>query len=115
MLPLIEKEIRKLFDAEIIVPPKFSKWLSNLVPIRKNMGEIRLCVDFRNLNNVSLKDKYLLPKMDHILRKVVGARRMSLLDGFLGYNEIPVHPYDQEKAASTTPWGTFVYAKIPSV
>jgi hypothetical protein len=38
---------------------------------------------------------------------------MSMLDGFFGYNHIMVHPDDQEKKTFTTPWGTFMYAKIP--
>jgi hypothetical protein len=54
LFPLIEKEARKLFDANIIVSLIFSKWVANLVPIRKKSGEIRLCVDFQNLNRVSL-------------------------------------------------------------
>ena len=58
LLPLIEKEVNKLFDAKIIVSLRFSKWLENLVPLKKKNGEIRLCVDFRNLNKVSLKDNY---------------------------------------------------------
>jgi hypothetical protein len=71
-LPLIEKEVRKLFDAKIIVSLRFFKWVANLVPIKKKSGEIRFCVDFRNLNRVSLKENYPLPKMDYILQKVVG-------------------------------------------
>jgi len=67
LLPLIQKEIKKLFDAKIIVSLRFSKWVANLVPIRNKNGEIRLCIDFINLNRVSLKDNYHLPKMDHIL------------------------------------------------
>jgi hypothetical protein len=113
LLPLIEKEVKKLFDVKIIVSLRFSKWLANLIPVRKNNGEIRLCVDFRNLKQVSLKDNYPLPKMDHILQRVVGSQRMSMLDGFLGYNQVTVHPNDQEKIAFTTPWGTFMYAKMP--
>lgn len=50
LLPLIEKEVNKLFDAKIIISLRFSKWLANLVPVRKKSREIRLCVDFRNLN-----------------------------------------------------------------
>jgi hypothetical protein len=73
LLPLIEKEVRKLFDAKIIVSLIFSKWVANLVHVRKKSGEIRLCVDFRNLNRVSLKDNYRPPKMDYILQKVVGS------------------------------------------
>jgi hypothetical protein len=113
LLPLIEKEIRKLFEAKIIVSLRFSKWLANLVPVRKNSGEIRLCVDFKNLNQVSLKDNYPLSKMDHILQRVVGSQRMSMLDGFSGYNQVAVHLDYQEKTTFTTPWGTFMYAKMP--
>jgi hypothetical protein len=113
LLPLIEKEIIKLFEAKIIVSLRFSKWLSNLVLVRKKSGEIRLCVVFRNLNQVSLKDNYPLPKMDDILQRVVGSQRMSMLDGFLGYNQVAVHPTDQEKTTFTTPWGNFMYSKIP--
>ena len=50
--------------------------------------------------------------MDHILQRVVGSQRISTLDGFSGYNQIMVHPEDQEKSAFTTPWGTFMYAKM---
>jgi hypothetical protein len=113
LLPLIEKEIKKMYDAKIIVPLRFSKWVSNLVPTRKKTGEIRLCIDFRNLNKVSLKDNYPLPKMDHLLQRVVGSSRISLLDGFSGYNQVLVHPDDQDKTAFTTPWGTFMYVKMP--
>ena len=73
LLPLIEKEMKNLFDAKIIVALRHSKWLANVVPVRKNNGEIRICIDFRNLNKVSLKDNYPVPKVDHILHKVVGS------------------------------------------
>ena len=66
-LPAVEKEIKKMYDASIIVPVRFSDWVSNLVVVRKKIGEIRLCIDFRNLNRASLKDNYPLPKMEHIL------------------------------------------------
>ena len=113
LLPLIEKEIKKMYDARIIVPLCFSKWVSNLVPTRKKTGEIQLCIDFQNLNKASLKDNYPLPKMDHLLQRVVGSSRISSLDGFSGYNQVLVHPNDQEKTAFTTPWGTFMYVKMP--
>ena len=73
LFPLIEKEVKKLFDAKIIVSLRHSRWLANRVPVRKENGEIRLCIDFTNINKVSLKYNYPLPKMDHILQKVVGA------------------------------------------
>jgi hypothetical protein len=112
LLSLIEKEVKNLFDAKNIISLRFSKWVPNLVPVRKKSSEIRLCVDFQNLNKVSLKDHYPLPKMDYILQNVVGSQKMSMLDGFSGYNQIMVHPDDREKTAFTTPWGTFMYAKM---
>jgi hypothetical protein len=80
---------------------------------KKENSEIRLCVDFIKLNKVSLKDHYPLRKMDYILQKVVGSQKMSMRDGFSGYNQIMVHPNDRENMAFTTPWETFMYAKMP--
>ena len=67
LMSIIEKEMKIMLDAKIIVPLRYSNWAANLVPVRKKNGEIRLCVDFRNLNKCSLKENYPLPKMDHIL------------------------------------------------
>jgi hypothetical protein len=113
LLPVMEREVKKLLDAQIIVPLRYSDWVANLVPVRKKSGEIRLCVDFRNLNRSSRKDNYPLPNMEHILQKVTGASRISMIDGFSGYNQISVMPEDREKTSFTTPWGTFMYAKMP--
>jgi hypothetical protein len=113
LFPIMEKEVKKLLDAQIIIPLRYSDWIANLVPVRKKNGEIRLCVDFRNLNRCSRKDNYPLPKMEHILQRVTGSVRISMIDGFSGYNQIFVLPEDREKTTFTTPWGTFMYAKIP--
>ena len=51
--------------------------------------------------------------MEHLLQRVSRASVMSFLDGFSSYNQVSVHPDDQEKTAFTTPWGTFMYAKMP--
>jgi hypothetical protein len=84
LLPVVEREVKKLLDAKIIIPLRYSDWVANLVLVRNKSGEIRLFVDFRNLNKSSLKDNYPLPKMDHILEKLVGANRMSMIHGFSG-------------------------------
>jgi hypothetical protein len=107
--------VKNMLDAKIIIPLRYFEWVANLVPVRKKNGEIRLCVDFRNLNRISKKDNYPLPKMDHILQRVTGSYRMSMIDGFSGYNQIFVLLDDREKTTFTTPWGTFMYVKIPFV
>jgi hypothetical protein len=53
LVPIMEREVKKLLQAQIIVPLRYSEWVANLVPLRKKNGEIRLCVDFRNLNRSS--------------------------------------------------------------
>lgn len=77
--------------------------MENLVPVRKKNGEIRLCMDFINLNKASLKDKYPLPNMDYILHKVVVSALMSMVDGFAWYNQVAVHLDDSKKTMFTTP------------
>jgi len=64
-MPLIAKEVKRMYDAQIIEPIRYSDRVSNFVTTRKKKGEIKLCVDFRNLNKVSLKDNYPLPKRPH--------------------------------------------------
>jgi hypothetical protein len=108
----IQKELQKMVDAGIIAPIRYSSWMSNLVVVRKKTGEIRLCVDFRNLNQLSLKDNYHLPNMEHLLQRVTEVGMMSMLDGFSGYSQVLVKREDQLKTTFTTPWGTFMYLRM---
>jgi hypothetical protein len=112
-LPTMEREIKKLLDAHIIIPLRYSEWIVNLVPVRKKNGEIRLCIDFRNLNRCSRKDNYPLPKMEHILQKVSGSKVMSFIDGFFRIQPDCCPSDDKENTSFTTPWGTFMYENIP--
>jgi hypothetical protein len=83
LLPIMEREVKKLLNAQIIVPLRYSEWVANLVPVRKKIGEMRLCVDFRNLNRSSKKENYPFPKMEHILQRVTCASRISMIVDFL--------------------------------
>lgn len=109
----MKKELDKLIESAIVFPIKHTSWVSNLVPIRNKNGETRLCVDFRDLNRVSPKDRYPLPSMEKILQVVLGSEMFSLLDGFFGYNQILVKEEDQYKIAFTNKWGIVAYRKIP--
>ena len=90
MEPLIQSEVKKLLDAKIIFKVRHSEWVSNLVPVRKKSEEIRLCVDFRNLNRALDKDNYPVPPMEQILQMVLGSELFSLLDGLSGYYQVLV-------------------------
>ena len=82
----MRKELSKLIEANNIFPIKNSSWVENLVPVRKKNGEIRLCVDFRDLNKASLKYHHPIPSMEMFLSKVSGSERFSFLDVFSRYN-----------------------------
>ena len=101
-----------MVDAGIIVPIRYSSWMSNLVVVRKKSGYIRLCVYFWNLNQLSLKDNYPLLNMEHLLQRVIGASMMSMLDGFSGYNQVLLKREDQLKMKFTTPWGMLMYLRM---
>ena len=65
--PQIQNEVKKLLDVKIIFRVRHLEWVVNMVPVRKKSSEIRLCIDFRNLNRASDKDNYPLPLMEKIL------------------------------------------------
>jgi len=81
--------------------------------VRKKSGNIRLCVDFRNLNKASEKDNYPLPPIDEVLQAVNGDKMMSFLDGFLGYNQVLVDKEDRLKTTFTCKWGNYAYRRMP--
>jgi hypothetical protein len=80
--------------------------------MRKNNGDIRLCIDFRNLNRALEKDNYPMPLMEQILQCVPDSKMLSLLDDFSGYNQVLVAHEDQLKTAFRTKWGTYAYMKM---
>ena len=84
-----------------------------MVVVRKKNGQLRICIDFRNLNISSIKDNYPLPDMETLLQSVTGSSMMSMLDEFSGYNQVLVKKEDRHKTTFTSPWGTFEYLRIP--
>ena len=63
-------------------------WLANIVSIRKKNGQIRICVDFRDLNKACPKDDFPLPNIDTLVDVTAGHELFSFMDGFSGYNQI---------------------------
>ena len=93
--------------------PASPRWLSNIVPVKKKNGQIRCCVDFRNLNKACPKDEFPLPNMDLLIDSAARNAMFSFMDGFSGYNQIKMEPKDAEKTAFRTPMGNFYYTVIP--
>ena len=101
----IIKEVQKLLAAGFIRPIEHPKWLSNIVPVNKKNGQMRCCIDFRNLNKACPKDEFLLPNMDKLIDSAARHAIFSFMDGFSGYNQIRISPKDAAKTTFRTPLG----------
>jgi hypothetical protein len=82
---------------------------SPIVIIAKKPGldgkpKIKVCQDFRKLNDATQKDHYPLPFIDAILDLVAGHRVYSFLNGYAGYNQVQIRPKDQLKTTFNTDW-----------
>jgi hypothetical protein len=131
MQEVVRAEVIKLLDAGIIYPISDSKWVSpihvvpkrtgltvvknqdnELVPTRVQLGW-RVCIDYRKLNAATRKDHFPLPFIDQMVERLTGHKYYCFLDGYSGYNQVPVDPEDQEKTTFTCPFGTFAYRRMP--
>ena len=102
---IIMEEVQRLLTAEAIRPVLYPTWLSNTVVVQKKNGKWRVCVDFADLNKVCPKDHFPLPRIDQLVDSAAGHDRMSFLDAFQGYHQIPMTSSDQEKTAFIIPGG----------
>ena len=81
---------------------KYPEWLANVIPVPKNDGKVRVCVDFRDLNKASPKDDFPLPHIDLLVDSTVDHSMLSFMDGFSWYNHILMALDDMEKTTFIT-------------
>ena len=126
----MKEDILKWLNAEIIYPIFDRQWVSPVHIVSKKSGvtvtmnekskEIqtrlltkwRLCIDYRKLNSATNKDHFPLPFIDQILDRLAGSSYFCFQDRFSGYNQIAIHPDDQEKMTFTSPFGTFAFRRM---
>jgi hypothetical protein len=87
-------------------------WSSPIVLVRKN-GELRLCVDYRKLKDVTKKDSFPLPRIDDTLDTLAGTKWSSILDLRSGCWQVDAHPDDKEKTAFSTGQGLWQFTVMP--
>jgi len=108
----LKEEIIKLLKHGLI-EPSHSPWSFPVILVRKKNGKWRMCVDYRRLNQITIKDAYALPFIDELLESVFGAKYFSAIDLFSGFHQIPMNPRDIEKTAFTTKYGNFNFKVMP--
>ncbi|CAL8116470.1 unnamed protein product [Prunus armeniaca] len=93
---------------------KYPTWIANIVPMKKKItGQIRICVDFRDLNEACQKDDFPLPIIELMVDATTGHEALSFMDGSSGYNQIRMSPEDEELTAFHTPKGIYCYKVMP--
>ena len=108
----MDDHVRKMLIADII-EPSISPWVSNMVVVTKKDGSPRFCIDFRRLNDVTVKDAYPLPRIDACLDALAGAKLFSTFDLRSGYHQMRVAEKDRDKTSFVTREGTFRYKVLP--
>ena len=111
--PEVNAEIDKLVEQGIIEPSDDTTWCAPLVPVRKPDNSIRLCVDFRELNQVTPLDRHILPTLPSILDSVGKATVLSKIDLTSGFHQIPVDPNVKNLTTFLSPKGKFRFLKMP--
>ena len=109
----VKNEVTKLKLAGAIKEVFYPQWLANTVVVKKKTGKWYVCVDFTDLNKPCPKDLFPMPRIDQLVDATVGHPRMSFLDAFQGYHQIPLALDDQEKIAFVSSVGNYHYKVIP--
>ena len=110
-----EKVLEELegMERDGIIEKSESEWTSPLVVVTKKDGGIRLCVDYRKLNQVTKFDAYPMPRVEELLDEIGNAQFISTLDLAKGYWQVPVSKEDREKTVFVSPKGLYQFITMP--
>ncbi|CAJ2663632.1 unnamed protein product [Trifolium pratense] len=117
ILSKIKEEIERLLRSKFIRTARYVEWLANIVHVIKKNGSLRICIDFRDLNNATPKDEYSMPVAEMLIDSAAGFEYLSMLDGYSGYNQIFIAEEDVAKTAFRCPGalGTYEWVVMPRI
>ena len=95
------------------IEPASSPWASNVVLVKKKDGSYRCCIDYRQLNSVTKKDVYPLPRVNDCLDAMATATLFSTFDLRSSYHQVQVAPQDRDKTTFICPRGMYRYRAMP--
>jgi Reverse transcriptase (RNA-dependent DNA polymerase)/RNase H-like domain found in reverse transcriptase/Integrase zinc binding domain/Chromo (CHRromatin Organisation MOdifier) domain/gag-polyprotein putative aspartyl protease len=107
-----KKQVEELLQQGLI-RPSASPYGSPILFVRKKEGTFRMVIDYRQINNLTVKDKYPLPRIDDLLDKLQGATYFSSFDLLSGYHQVRLSETDVPKTAFRTPFGSYEFLVLP--
>ena len=108
----LKKQLEELIKAGFIQPSK-SPFGAPILFVKKKDGTMRMCIDYRALDNITIKNSYPLPLVDELFDRLQGAKFFSKLDLRSGYHQIRIAPEDVSKTAFRTRYGHFEFLVLP--
>lgn len=112
LVDMIKKEVERMLAMDVIEKSN-SEYASNVLIVWKSDGSPRFCVDYRELNNSTVKDRFPLPNIQQIYRKVGHSLVFSKLDLEAGFWQVNIDPRDRHKTAFITPLGLYQFKRMP--
>lgn len=110
----VNKEVERMLARGIIERVNDSEWLNPVIAVKKSSGGIRLCIDARKLNEVTVKNAYPPQNINHILGRLSGTKFLSALDMTDAFYQIELEESSRPKTAFAIPgFGTFMYRRMP--
>ena len=95
------------------ITPSTSPFGSPILLVKKKDGTMRMCVDYRGLNDITIKNTFPIPRVDDLHDQLAHAKYFTKLDLFTGYHQIPIKSSDQYKTAFISRYGTYEFKVMP--
>jgi hypothetical protein len=108
----LKTQLKQYLDKEWIRPSTSEYGAPVLFAAKKN-GRLRMCIDYRALNDITIKDVYQIPNAEDCMNQLGSAKVFSVMDLAGGYHQIPIHPDDVHKTAMSTKYGNFEWLVMP--
>ena len=108
----LSTQLQELLDKGFI-QPSFSPWGAPVLFVKKKDGSFRMCIDYRELNKLTIKNRYPLPRIDDLFNQLQGSSFYSKIDLRSGYHQLRIQEESTPKTAFRTRYGHYEFLVMP--